>query len=171
MNNYNTLFGQLLSQVKRPEFDKLCKTMESDKFRKDFNTWDQSMLPKRGVPSKCPVPMARRRSLPLFAVCRGVGIPSLVNERVDGQPAVGDLEFHQRVVLMRAFDDAEEFVVLCVIVRDALKRVVRDDHVFLVFVPDDLEIPGSLVIVHGVLDIILSEYGVVGERDASGQNA
>lgn len=44
MNNYNTLFGQLLSQVKRPEFDKLCKTMESDKFRKDFNTWDQFVV-------------------------------------------------------------------------------------------------------------------------------
>jgi len=44
MNNYNTLFGQLLSQVKRPEFDKLCKTMNSDKFRKDFSTWDQFVV-------------------------------------------------------------------------------------------------------------------------------
>jgi hypothetical protein len=41
MNNYNTLFGQLLSHVEKPEFNKLCKTMESDKFRKDFSTWDQ----------------------------------------------------------------------------------------------------------------------------------
>lgn len=44
MNNYNTLFGQLLSQVKRPEFDKLCKTVKSDKFRKDFTTWDQFVV-------------------------------------------------------------------------------------------------------------------------------
>jgi hypothetical protein len=44
MNNYNTLFGQLLSQIKRPEFDKLCKTMNSDKFRKDFSTWDQFVV-------------------------------------------------------------------------------------------------------------------------------
>ena len=44
MNKYNTLFGQLLSQVKRPEFDKLCKTMNSDKFRKNFNTWDQFVV-------------------------------------------------------------------------------------------------------------------------------
>ena len=41
MNKYNTLFGQLLSQVKRPDFDKLCKAMNSDKFRKGFSTWEQ----------------------------------------------------------------------------------------------------------------------------------
>ena len=41
MNKYNTLFGQLLSQVKRPDFDKLCRTMKSDKFRKGFSTWEQ----------------------------------------------------------------------------------------------------------------------------------
>lgn len=41
MNKYNTLFGQLLSQVKRPDFDKLCRTMNSDKFRKGFSTWEQ----------------------------------------------------------------------------------------------------------------------------------
>ncbi len=44
MNKYNTLFGQLLSHVKRPEFDTLCKTMNSDKFRKDFTTWDQFVV-------------------------------------------------------------------------------------------------------------------------------
>ncbi|HKL86202.1 MAG TPA: IS4 family transposase [Treponemataceae bacterium] len=44
MNKYNTLLGQLLSQVKRPEFDKLCRTMNSDKFRKTFNTWDQFVV-------------------------------------------------------------------------------------------------------------------------------
>ncbi len=44
MNKYNTLFGQLLSQVKRPDFDKLCRTMNSDKFRKDFTTWDQFVV-------------------------------------------------------------------------------------------------------------------------------
>ena len=44
MNKCNTLFGQLLSQVKRPEFDKLCKMMNSDKFRKDFSTWDQFIV-------------------------------------------------------------------------------------------------------------------------------
>lgn len=36
MNKHNTLFGQLLSQVKRPDFDKLCTAMNSDKFRKGF---------------------------------------------------------------------------------------------------------------------------------------
>ena len=41
MNKYNTLFGQLLSQVKRPDFDKLCRTMNSDKYRKGFSTWEQ----------------------------------------------------------------------------------------------------------------------------------
>lgn len=41
MNTYKTVFGRLLSHVKRPEFYKLCKTMNSDKYRKDFNTWDQ----------------------------------------------------------------------------------------------------------------------------------
>lgn len=36
MNKYNTLFGQLLSQVKRPDFDKICTAIKSDKFRKGF---------------------------------------------------------------------------------------------------------------------------------------
>lgn len=44
MKKYNTLFGQLLSQVKRPEFDKLCNSMNSDKFRKIFSTWDQFVV-------------------------------------------------------------------------------------------------------------------------------
>lgn len=44
MNHNNTLFGQFLSLVKRPEFDKLCKTMKSDKFRKNFSTWDQFVV-------------------------------------------------------------------------------------------------------------------------------
>ena len=41
MNKCNTLFRQLLSLVKRPEFDKLCIAMNSDKFRKDFSSWKQ----------------------------------------------------------------------------------------------------------------------------------
>jgi len=44
MNKCNTVFGQLLSQVKRPEFDKLCKTVNSDKFRKSFTSWDQFVV-------------------------------------------------------------------------------------------------------------------------------
>ena len=44
MNKCNTVFGQLLSQVKRPDFDKLCKTVNSDKFRKSFTSWDQFVV-------------------------------------------------------------------------------------------------------------------------------
>jgi hypothetical protein len=44
MNKYNTTFGQLLSLVKRPEFDKLCMNMNADKYCKDFTTRDRFVV-------------------------------------------------------------------------------------------------------------------------------
>ena len=44
MNKYNTIFRQLLSLIQRPEFEKLCKSMNSDKYSKGFTTWDQFVV-------------------------------------------------------------------------------------------------------------------------------
>jgi hypothetical protein len=44
MNKYNTVYGQLLSIINRPGFDRLCREKESDKFCKDFTTWNQFVV-------------------------------------------------------------------------------------------------------------------------------
>ena len=41
MNKYNTLFGQLLSLIKRPEFNRLCRKYEADKYCKVFCAWHE----------------------------------------------------------------------------------------------------------------------------------
>ena len=41
MNKYNTLFGQLLSFIPRPEFERLCRNCESDKYCKGFSAWNE----------------------------------------------------------------------------------------------------------------------------------
>lgn len=39
MNNTNTLFGQILGLVPRPEFEKLVKQYKIDKSVKGFSSW------------------------------------------------------------------------------------------------------------------------------------
>ena len=41
MNKYNTLIGQLLSFVPRPQFEKLVKITQADKHCKGFTAWQQ----------------------------------------------------------------------------------------------------------------------------------
>ena len=41
MNKYNTVFGQLLSLIKRPEFNRLCREHESNKYSKGFSAWNE----------------------------------------------------------------------------------------------------------------------------------
>lgn len=44
MNKYNTIFRQFLSLVNRSEFEKLCNSMNHDKFCKGFTTWHQFVV-------------------------------------------------------------------------------------------------------------------------------
>ncbi len=44
MNQYNTLFGQLLSLIKRPEFNRLCRKHEADKYSKGFSAWNELLV-------------------------------------------------------------------------------------------------------------------------------
>jgi len=41
MNKYNTLLGQLLAFVPRPQFEKLVKNTQADKYCKGFTAWQQ----------------------------------------------------------------------------------------------------------------------------------
>ncbi|HAH62872.1 MAG TPA: IS4 family transposase [Treponema sp.] len=44
MNKYNTQPGQLLDEIKRPEFYKLAKDMNADRYCKTFTAWDQFVV-------------------------------------------------------------------------------------------------------------------------------